>query len=93
MNLPEEPTPGLLMSMALRYDHALGCPGYYDQEIFAHSGVSHARRLECTLTTMRQLYEEVSGWGFYSTERESEYVAMQTAAISDTPNTTTEKAE
>ena len=74
--LPAEPPKGLLMSMALRYDHALGCEGYYDQEIFKSSGVTHKRRLESTLSTMRQLYDEVAGCGFYKPEKESEYAGM-----------------
>ena len=75
--LPKEPPPGLLMSMAIRYDHALGCPGYYDQQqLFGEKGPSHSQRLESTLTTMRQLYEEVSGHGFYRKSRESEYAAI-----------------
>jgi hypothetical protein len=63
--VPVEPTPELLMSMAVRYDHGLGIPGYYDQEIFSKSGITHAQRLEATLRTMSQLHEEVVGTGFY----------------------------
>jgi hypothetical protein len=62
---PVDPSPGLLMSMAIRYDHALGLPGYYDGALFSGSGVTHAQRLESTLRTMRQLWEEVVGQGFY----------------------------
>lgn len=75
MPLPKNPPPGLLMSMAMRFDHGLGCPGYYDQPVFASSGVTHAQRLERTLATMYQLYEEVSGHGFYKPARESEYAS------------------
>lgn len=53
------------MSMAIRYDHALGCEGYYDQHIFQSDGITHEQRLKGVLVTMRQLYEEVSGHGFY----------------------------
>lgn len=80
--VPREPTPGLLMSMALRYDHGLGMPGYYDDiqqmlpEGHPEKGITHARRLESTLTTMRQLHEEVVGAGFYKPEREASYAAM-----------------
>jgi hypothetical protein len=63
--VPVKPTDALLMSMAVRYDHGLGIPGYYDSELFAASGLTHARRLEAALTTMRQLHEEVVGKGFY----------------------------
>lgn len=72
MDLPEEPPPGLLMSMALRYDHGLGCPGYYDM---LGEG-QHQKRLDAALTLMRQLYEEVSGHGFYSPDSEHRYVEM-----------------
>ncbi|SDJ39265.1 hypothetical protein SAMN05216605_12838 [Pseudomonas abietaniphila] len=82
-----QPSPGLLMSMAIRNDHALGCPGYYDQTIMGrkrgYEGVSHARMLECALTEMRKLYEEVVGAGFYSPEKEAGYVAMSKEASHD----------
>ena len=71
-----EPSPGLLMSMAIRYDHALGCPGYYDHPLVGTPGITHAQRLLSTLTTMRQLWEEVVGQGFYRPEKEAEYAAM-----------------
>lgn len=83
-NLPKEPPLGLLMSMAMRYDHAIGCPGYYDQPIFAKAGITHAERVEGTLTTMRQIYEEVPGNGFYSPEKEDEYVRAYDAACGRT---------
>ncbi len=63
--VPVEPTEALLLSMAVRYDHGLGIPGYYDQELFAGSGITHAQRLQGALSTMRQLHEEVVGKGFY----------------------------
>jgi len=66
VSLPQEPPAGLLMSMALRFDHGLGCGGYYDA--ICGDG-EHQKRLESTLTVMRQLYEEVSGHGFYSLEQ------------------------
>ena len=83
-DMPKEPPPGLLMSMAIRFDHGLGVPGYYDQEWFHRPGQpSHAARVEATLTMMRQLYEEVSGHGFYSRAKEAEYAAL---ASSKPPN-------
>lgn len=64
--VPVEATDDLLMSMAVRYDHGLGVPGYYDQPmILEASKVSHELRLESTMATMRQLHEEVVGKGFY----------------------------
>lgn len=65
VSVPVEPSDALLQSMAIRYDHGLGLPGYYDQPIFGAENVGHARRLEATITTMRQLHEEVVGTGFY----------------------------
>lgn len=80
----EEPSEGLLMSMALRLDHGLGCPGYYDQPMLARDGVTHAQRVEAALSRMRKVYEEIVGRGFYSPEREEEYRAM-IEATSDQP--------
>jgi hypothetical protein len=80
-DMPKEPPPGLLMSMAIRFDHGLGVPGHYDQfralAVICDMppGPTHAERLESTLRTMRQLYEEVSGYGFYSKAQEAEYAA------------------
>jgi len=74
------------MSMAIRLDHALGCPGYYDQmaEIgLDTSGITHTQRLEMTLKDMRRLYEEVSGYGFYKPELEADYVATMNTALPD----------
>lgn len=62
--VPVEPTDALLRSMAIRYDHGLGVPGYYDQPPVARDGITHEMRLKSALTTMRQLHEEVVGTGF-----------------------------
>lgn len=81
VRVPKEPEPGRLMSMAIRADHALGCPGYYDQPfIHKFNGVTHAQMVESTVATMRQLYEEATGQGFYKPEREEEYKAQLPAA-------------
>lgn len=82
VSLPKDPPPGLLMSMALRYDHSLGCPGYYDDEIYTCRGISHKQRLEGTLTIMRQLYEEVAGYGFYKPELEGKYSVQSRTILS-----------
>ncbi|WP_018234256.1 hypothetical protein [Thioalkalivibrio thiocyanodenitrificans] len=74
--LSEEPLKGLLMSMALRYDHGLGCPGYYDQ---LYGEGEHQRRLDAALSLMRQIYEEVSGHGFYRPELEERYLERMAA--------------
>lgn len=70
-----EPSPALLMSMAMRFDHALGMPGYYDQmrSLFpgGAEGPTHAQRLESTLRDMAKLHEEVVGAGFYDPLDES----------------------
>ena len=69
-----EPSLGLLMSMAIRYDHALGMPGYYDTDaIHKHLGVTHRQRLESTIGTMRQLWQETAGQGFWSPEQDLHY--------------------
>lgn len=74
---PAEPSRGLLISMALRLDHGLGVPGYYDQPLFVSGfGLTHAQRLEQAVADMRKVHEEVSGSGFYSPEREAEYLAL-----------------
>ena len=73
--VPREATDGLLMSMAIRDDHGLGVPGYYDQEIFGAMKVTHAQRVMSALRTMRKLYEEVVGTGFYNADREADYLA------------------
>lgn len=76
---PSEPSPGLLMSMAMRYDHSLGMPGYRDWKLAPGIGEKepglHARILANTMGSMRQLWEEVTGNGFYSPAREADYVA------------------
>ena len=68
----------------IRYDHALGMPGYYDQKIMGcHDGISHAQRLSGALTTMRQLHEEVVGGGFYSADKEDSYRSALSAALKE----------
>jgi len=73
--VPRVASDGLLMSMAIRYDHALGCAGYYDALVEG----GHQKRLDSTLRMMRQLHEEVVGAGFYSAEREQHYAAIAAA--------------
>jgi len=80
VTIPKEPTPGVLMSMALRYDHALGCPGYYDGDWTKTTGITHAQRLESTLSHMRKIYEEVARQGFYQDDKECFYASMAIAA-------------
>jgi hypothetical protein len=79
IKMTQKPPPGLLMSMAIRMDHALGIPGYYDQDLFGvkmyelDHGPTHSQRLRAALTTCSQLWEEASGYGFYSPEKEEDY--------------------
>lgn len=77
--VPREPSDALLMSMALRADHGLGCPGYYDVP-GGEPWQTHARRLEVALSDARKQHEEVVGSGFYQPEREDYYHAMRAAA-------------
>lgn len=67
-NLPKDPPIGLLISMAIRYDHGLAIPEYYNS-----IGMDESGRWKSTLIIMRQLYEEVSGNGFYKPELEEKY--------------------
>lgn len=80
---PDYPSPGLLMSMAIRYDHALGMAGARDWKVMPGLGERepgrHARVLANTMTTMHQLWEEATGAGFYNPEREAAYVASAKA--------------
>jgi hypothetical protein len=82
--IPLEATPGLLMSMAIRDDHALGMPGYYDQPFVATEGVTHAKRVESALRKMSQLHEEVVGKGFYKPHLEDQYTARAEATTKGT---------
>ncbi len=65
--VPREPTDELLKSMAIRYDHGLGIPGYYDENPITGepNEINHDARLKTVLGIMRQLHEEVVGEGFY----------------------------
>lgn len=67
--VPLEPSDEHLTSMAIRSDHGLGVPGYYDQPMMrlvaGGEGLTHAKRLEGVKRNMRQLYEEAIGQGFF----------------------------
>lgn len=81
--IPVKPPKALLVSMAIRSDHGLGVPGYYDQKILGGNGVSHEKQFEAAIREMAQVYEEVTGEGFYSQSREQQYldIADQTAQL------------
>lgn len=71
--VPKEPPRGLLISMAIRDNHAfLVTPHTFENGIIT-SGVNPEHR-ESVLSSMRQLYEEVVGTGFWSHERDAGYV-------------------
>lgn len=57
VEIPIEPSDAILYFMAITYDHALGCPGYYDHEMFA--GPSHEYRLKIAKQLMRKLYNDI----------------------------------
>lgn len=71
----KEPPEGLLVSMAMRQRHDFGLLSEEEQRFL--------------LAGMRKAYEEISGEGFYSAEREGEYLAALAAARS--PNEEGEK--
>ena len=62
--VPREASIEHLTSMAVRSDHGLGVPGYYDQAMFGNN-ISHDALLRVAIMNMRQLYEEATGQGFY----------------------------
>jgi len=68
-NLPPEPPPGLLYSMALRLHHDFGIDKVEGEVNFC--GFTPRER-EVVLQDMRRLYEEVSGHGFFNWENVTE---------------------
>ena len=75
--VPVEATEGLLISMALRMDHAFGMP---DMGAFEYRKPNIRAWQDARLAELRKAHEEVVGAGFYSPEREADYVAMLAAA-------------
>ena len=69
--VPVQPTTGLLVSMAMRYDHTFIIPA---SDAFKGLGFTPEQR-ESLLVTMEQLHEEVVGAGFYNPSREDGYAA------------------
>lgn len=77
--VPIRPSDGVLMSMAIRMDHALGVEGYYDNVPMFMRGpnhASHADRKSVALADARRCYEEVVGTGFYHPEKEKDYASL-----------------
>ena len=81
-------TPGLLISMAIRFDHSFGIlMGLFDsftslekkQIALLHDVMVHYRRGHALsnyrMGTEAQLWEEMTGAGFYRPEKESSYRA------------------
>lgn len=85
MIVPKEPTRGLLVSMAIRWDHGLGIPGYYDKGLHQLSGLTHKQRLLSAINLMRQLYQEATGQGFYSPDAESRYSELMDVTATPSP--------
>lgn len=87
--IPREPPDGLLVSMALRLDHGLLAPQTQIAKLregatlgdILETPEQMQRRVQMRLSNMRKVYEEVSGTGFYSWEREPHYQEMRTHCI------------
>lgn len=72
-NLPKEPDPRLIESMCLRYDHshAMRAPRLQNGSFIVETVEEFERRRDANRRVMRQLYEEVSGNGFYQYPKET----------------------
>jgi hypothetical protein len=82
--VPRTPPVGLLISRAIRRDHGLGQRGFYDDPaLVAAGGATHLMRMESATRSMRQVHEEVVGRGYYSAQRDAEYVALADGAVLD----------
>lgn len=60
---PIQPTEGLIMSMAIRFDHGLGLEGYYDFEGFDFGGFvvgGHAKHLDEVRSKMKAVHQAVT---------------------------------
>lgn len=90
MNVPIEPSDGLLNSMALRFDHGIFAPAFPGAKFIPSTEEERQQRIEVTRTIMRQLHEEVVGKGFYRPEREAEYAAKSAPRLAQ-PSPTTPK--
>lgn len=66
-NLPKTPDPRLIESMCLRYDHsfAMRSPRLNNGNWDIETEEEFKNRQDAIRRTMHQLYEEVSGYGFY----------------------------
>jgi len=75
--VPVKPPRGLLVSMALRQNHAFMLDR--DPADPLSAGVDPSHR-EATLSSMAQLYEEVVGEGFYAPDKEARYAGLAAPA-------------
>lgn len=81
--VPVEPEPERIESMAIRYDHGHGVP----MPVFGPDGFQDEaedawrRRQESNRRTMRQLYEEAIGQGFYNDKTKPQYAAALAEAL------------
>ena len=60
--VPADPPAELIESMCMRYRHDHGIPQNFPEQ---ETDEQFRRRQEGTRTTMRQLYEEATGQGYY----------------------------
>ena len=77
VTVPKTPTDGLINSMCMRMHHDFGC----DRQEFETGGIKISagwtpEEREALASTMRQLYEEVVGEGFYKPEDEDLYAKI-----------------
>lgn len=63
IEVPEIPETERIESMCMRYDHAHGVAVMFETED------DFKRRQEYNRTTMRQLYEEATGQGFFKAKK------------------------
>jgi hypothetical protein len=73
-HLPQTPPPALIESMCYRYDHAHGIEQYKSDGFKwrVETPEEFEMRQEGNRRIMRQLYEEVAGYGFYKPETDNE---------------------
>lgn len=67
LSVPAIPEPACLDSMCMRYDHGFGIKrlNTWVNPIREETDEEFERRRESTRSTMRQLYEEATGQGFF----------------------------
>jgi hypothetical protein len=71
--VPVQPSTGLLVSMAMRWDHSFGLPAYD----FGGIQMGYTPEMRASLlVSMGQLHEEVVGTGFYRADREARYTGI-----------------